>query len=263
LDEARVYELTQSFRFPQRIADLASDILNEWKGDDVRIVGCGARNGVRSRAFIARTNSSILERAKMLVANGQGPIHFAGTQANDGFRPDAKYGFDELLDVYYLWAKQKSAVKTRYIARFKSFGEIKEMTENRDAQDADLKRMVGLVERWEDRLPTILSRLSASAVGPEEARITLVTGHGAKGLEWDSVEMGDDFFNLCDADLLAENMTEPEFDEEVNLLYVTGTRTRGELDIPQSLETWWTCYLKGEKAPRSEKMNARLAGLTG
>jgi hypothetical protein len=88
--------LTQSFRLPQPIADLASDILNEWKGDDVRIKGLGKRNKVRSHAFIARTNSTILEHANALIADGQKAIHFAGTEAREQFKPDAKYGGTEV-----------------------------------------------------------------------------------------------------------------------------------------------------------------------
>ena len=67
------------------------------------------------------------------------------------------------------------------------------MTENRGAQEAELKRMVALVERLEDRLPSTLTHLSASAVGPERAQITLA--HRAKGLEWDSVQVAEDFLN--------------------------------------------------------------------
>jgi hypothetical protein len=51
------------------------------------------------------------------------------------------------------------------------------------------------------------------------------TVHRAKGSEWDSVQVAEDFLKLCDADLEAENMTEPEFDEEVNLIYVDLQRT--------------------------------------
>ena len=82
-EESHVYALTQSFRFPQPIADLASDILNEWKGDDVRITGLGKLNKIRSHAFIALTNSTILEHANALIADGQKAIHFADTEARE------------------------------------------------------------------------------------------------------------------------------------------------------------------------------------
>jgi hypothetical protein len=124
------------------IADLASDVLNEWKGDDVRITGLGKRSKVRSLAFIARTNSTVLEQANALIADGQKAIHFAGTEAQEHFKPDAKYGFEELLDVYHFWSRNAGAVQSRYLRRFNSFSEIKEMTENPDAQEAELKRMV-------------------------------------------------------------------------------------------------------------------------
>jgi F-box protein, helicase, 18 len=258
LDGANLYDLTQSFRFPQVIADLASDVLNEWKGDDVRITGLGKRRKVQSHAFVARTNSTILEHANALIDDGQKAIHFAGTEEREQFKPDAKYGFEELLDVYHFWSRNAGAVRSKYLRRFKSFHEIKEMTENPDAHEAELKRMVAMVERLEYRLPSTLSKLSASAVGPERAQITLSSAHRAKGMEWDCVEVAEDFLNLCDADLEAQNMTEPEFDEEVNLIYVAVTRTRGALKLPESIKTWRDCYLRGKSPPRSEKMKAKL-----
>ena len=97
-------------------------------------------------------------------------IHFAGTEAREHFKPDAKYGFEELLDVYHFWSRNAGAVQSRYLRRFNSFSEIKEMTENPDAQEAELKRMVALVERLENRLPSTLKRLSASAVGLKERK---------------------------------------------------------------------------------------------
>jgi F-box protein, helicase, 18 len=224
----------------------------------VRITGLGKRSKVQSHAFIARTNSTILEHANALIAKGQKDIHFAGTEAREQFKPDVKYGFEELLDVYHFWSGNARAVQSRDLRRFKSFAEIKEMTENPDAQEAELKRMVAMVERLEDRLPSTLSRLTASAVGPERAQITLSSAHRAKGLEWDSVEVAEDFLNLCDADLEAQNMTEPEFDEEVNSIYVAITRARGILKLPQCVATWWECYGKGEQPPRSERMQAKL-----
>jgi hypothetical protein len=69
----------------------------------------------------------------------------------------------------------------------------------------ELKRMVAVVERLEDRLPSTLNRLSASAVGPERAQTTLSSAHRAKGLECDSLQVAADFLNLCDADLEAEH----------------------------------------------------------
>ena len=72
------------------------------------------------------------------------------------------------------------------------------------------------------------------------------------------MQVAEDFLNLCDADLEAQNMTESEFDEEVNLIYVALTRTRGILKLPQSLDTWWKSYRKGEQPPRSERMQAKL-----
>jgi hypothetical protein len=45
------------------------------------------------------------------------------------------------------------------------------MTENPDAQEAELRRMVALVERLEDRLPSTLSRLSATAKFGHKVRL--------------------------------------------------------------------------------------------
>jgi hypothetical protein len=86
-------------------------------------------SGIKSNLtpFIARTNSTILEQANALIADGQKAIHFAGTEAREHFKLDAKYGFEELLDVYHFRSGNAGAVQSRYLRRFKSFGEIKEV----------------------------------------------------------------------------------------------------------------------------------------
>lgn len=53
-----------------------------------------------------------------------------------------------------------------------------------------------------------------------DATVTLTTGHQAKGLEWDSVCLYDDFT----ADPLAPDVDRGRRDDELNLLYVAVTR---------------------------------------
>ena len=69
----------------------------------------------------------------------------------------------------------------------------------------------------------------------------ITTAHTAKGLEWDDVQIGDDFVDLAEAhDKItlrkrkrkgkkSHSMTLQEFQQELNLYYVSVTRARYRL----------------------------------
>ena len=50
--------------------------------------------------------------------------------------------------------------------------------------------------------------------------------------------MGDDFLDLSNGEVFRANMPTNEFNEEINLLYVTITRSGGLLDVNQKLFEW-------------------------
>lgn len=251
------YSLTTSFRLTQEVADIASDLLNAFKGDPVRITGHQAPGRNHSQAFIARTNATLLAHAhSLLLAGTISKIHFAGTAEKDGFNPERAYGFSDLYDVFHL--REGKTPKSPYYQRFQSYDQLKAITESTEATDIELVGLVAFVEKWQNQVPDVLKRIIASAVGPAEAEITLTTAHRAKGLEWDSVAMADDFMDLCDAPALREELSPEEFAEEVNLIYVAVTRSMGKLMLADSVARWRQAFIDGRVPDMSEKARRRM-----
>lgn len=57
-----------------------------------------------------------------------------------------------------------------------------------------MTRSIKIVEQYGKNLPELFAKLRRNAVTDElEASITLSTAHRAKGLEWDAVQLAEDF----------------------------------------------------------------------
>ena len=88
------------------------------------------------------------------------------------------------------------------------------------------------VENLDKKIAKEIKKLS---VNPKEAEFILTTGHKSKGLEWDSVEIMDDFINLR-AIVSSAQESEKEVilaKEELNLLYVAITRSMQTLHLSE------------------------------
>ncbi|WP_402721324.1 UvrD-helicase domain-containing protein [Janthinobacterium rivuli] len=219
--------LTQSFRFSEQIAGIASALLADFKGEDKTIVGradmTNAWNVDRSQPFtiIGRTNAGLFSSAAELVLGNDVKLHFIG-----GFD---SYVFGKVLDAYFLWADERSRITSPSIGRFNCFGDFQRY--GVEAGDLEIAALVKTVEQYQGQIPRIYEAMKASQVSlQEKADVTLTTAHRAKGLEFDQVHMQDDFIELP-----PEKQYDPE---EINLLYVALTRAIHAVRLPESLTRW-------------------------
>lgn len=228
--------LTQSFRFSQAIADIATALLQEFKGETKPITGRADLINTwhidESQHFtvLGRTNAGLFARAAQLISKSefrlQKPdikLHFVG-----GFDT---YVFGKVLDAYFLWADERSRIKDQSIGRFNSFADFKKY--GSEASDAEIGALVKTVEEFQNQIPRIYDAIKASEVSlSEKSNVTLTTAHRAKGLEFEQVYMQDDFIELPPKE---------DFDrEEINLLYVALTRAVRAVRLPESLTNWLT-----------------------
>lgn len=221
--------LTQSFRFGQGIADVATHLLRAFKGevhsvkgrDDILVKWLVDRS--QHYALIGRTNAGLFGAAASLVEPGkERKLHFVG-----GFD---SYPFGKVLDAFYLWCDERAKIKDASIGRFASFSDFERY--GAEADDAEVKALVRVVDTYRSRVPVIYNSLKAAEVAVEgRAVVTLTTAHKGKGLEWEQIELADDFIELP-----------PERDdynpEEINLLYVAVTRAIKAIRLPESLVHW-------------------------
>lgn len=245
--------LTQSFRFGQAIADVATALLRHFKGETKEVKG---RSDIEVQwkvdygqhyAIIGRTNAGLFSEAARVVRGRQERrLHFVG-----GFD---SYLFGKVLDAYYLWADERPKIKDASISRFPNFHDFKQYGD--EAGDAEVKALVKTVEEYRTDVPAIYNAMRAAETPVQDrAHITLTTAHRAKGLEWDQVQMADDFIELPPE--------EDDFDpEEVNLAYVSVTRAIRAVALPSSMREWLRSVgFDFDAAPEDEPDEAHPTGI--
>lgn len=225
--------LSASFRFGNGIAQLASEVLAEWRGSTTRIRGLGRHESVFTvdrncpHAVIARTNGGLFEEAVGLVASGK-PFGFLG--GVEGYR------FDQILDTYNLMRRGRGAVRDQFLSSFESFDALKQYGES--LNDKEAKLLVKVVEKYKDDIPSLVEEIKQRAavelVGRE---VVLATAHRAKGMEWKNVVLTDDFTELASRKG-NDGQAVPPSPEEIHILYVALTRAMRGLQVPLSVRNW-------------------------
>lgn len=237
------YPLTTSFRLDDEISDLAMKIL-KWKThfSDIKastIKGVGKPNQIKTRAVIARTNLKLLVKAIDMITSysGVNKIYFEGNLSSYTYAAEGA----SIYDVLNLYNGNQNLIRDELIKGMKNIDELKEYAEK--SEETEIQMLVDIVEEYGNEIPSLLKSLKEKHVADEkrnQADVIFSTVHRCKGLEYDEVTLEKDFINedgilklikkdgldYIDADSLAE---------EVNLLYVAVTRTKGKLRIPEEL----------------------------
>lgn len=238
----KTYCLSTSFRFSQDIANLAMDVL-KWKKHISRksrfvITGKGSAGKTQSKAVIARTNLGLLLKAieyvtqKKKVKN----LYFEGninsyTYADDGA---------SLYDILNLYNGKHHLIKDKLIKEMKSLEELEDYVEK--TEDAQLGMMIGIVREYGNDIPDIIKAIKEKHIDSDEkekAEMIFSTVHRCKGMEYDAVQIVNDFITEEKLEKLKADKEHPysvdKLNEEINLLYVAVTRTKNNLHIPETL----------------------------
>lgn len=244
LDKAgfETHRLTTSFRFTQDIADLAVAVLT-WKrhlNKDLRffIRGKGKGRERHSSAVLARTNLGLLLKAIEFVTDSSQTqrIYFEGninsyTYAEEG---------TSLYDVLSLYNGNRKIIRDKLIMEMKDIQELEDYVDK--TEDVQLRMMVDIVKEYGNEIPGAIRMLKEKHVGKEEkqrADVIFSTVHRCKGMEYDNVELVDDFITEKKIERLiadhGEKVNRTKLNEEINLLYVAVTRTKNSLAIPDEL----------------------------
>lgn len=239
------YDLSTSFRFHQHLADLATSVL-QWKAylqqtAPVSITGMGKPVAAKTKATLARTNLGLLVRAITYITDHPevNKLYFEGninsyTYADDGA---------SLYDVLNLSNQNHGAIRDRLIKSMKDLNDLEDYIEK--TEDGQLGMMVEMVKEYGNEIPALIQSLKSRHVGDEEkesAEMIFSTVHRAKGMEYDAVQLAEDFITEAKLQKLKEEKEQAaeafnlvKWNEEINLLYVAITRTRGLLRIPEAL----------------------------
>jgi F-box protein 18 (helicase) len=222
--------LAQTWRFGPKIAEIANLILGDLKGEKTPIIGMG-KDGVwdKTACFtkLSRTNAQLFRDAA--VRQGKG-IHWAGQNGIAG------YNVNRLTEAYNLF--NGDDCKDPMFKRFRSWGEVQAYAE--EARDPEIKMLVGVVDEFRHDTPDLVHSLVTNQVAnQDDASVVFSTAHKAKGLDWNFVEVADDFKILADTEeLLSKDALAEVNDQELNLLYVAFTRAKTALQLNKETKTW-------------------------
>lgn len=237
--------LTKSFRFPQDIADLAMEVLNQKQliGETVfpKIKGTanGKHDSLLSRSVLGRTNSGLLVEAisQLVEEKTIKTLYFEGN-FNSYTYADQN---GSVYDVLNLYLGKRHRLRHPMIKSMENIDQLKEYAE--DTNDAPLKGIIEIVLKYKRELPKLIDEIKHCQVEDEhkdQADMIFSTIHKAKGMEYDEVSLINDFMTEEKLDEILEGNKGKELDlarlnGEINLLYVGITRTRDVLNIPNHL----------------------------
>ena len=236
------YQLSTSFRFRQDVADLGVATLNlkslimELK--PTIITGAGNPQALTTKAVLARTNLGLLLKAIEYVQEKADlkNIYFEGninsyTYADEGA---------SLYDVLHLYNGKRQQIRDNLIKAMKDMEELEDYIEK--TEDVQLGMMVEIVREYGNRIPGIIKSIKDRHVPDNEkdkASIIFSTVHRSKGMEYDAVQLVNDFITEERITKLKADVNTPingaKLIEEINLLYVAITRTKNILHIPEQL----------------------------
>lgn len=233
-------KLSASFRFSPQVATLAHKILG-WKkhlGQEpkVNLFGRGKHTSNKVKATIARTNLGLLLRAIEFIQENKKikHIYFEGNLNSYTYADDGA----SLYDVLNLQNGKKRLIRDQVIKQMNSVDDLEEYI--KQTEDVQLGLMLEIVKEYGNEIPKILQDLKDKHVDNEDkhkAQMIFSTVHRCKGMEYDSVQLVNDFVGEERLKVLVEkeDADPTKLNEEINLLYVAVTRTRNHLYIPENL----------------------------
>lgn len=213
--------LTTSFRFGERIADAASAVLRRLNEGRPLIGNPDSKSYIGSdacEAILSRTNASVMAVVLSELEAGRKP-HVVG-------------GTDDLTRMLRGVRDLKRAHPSD-VPEFFGFSNWDELAQfSKEPPGESLRTFVKLVEsHGEERL---ISSLAQAEVEEANADVVVSTAHKAKGREWETVQLTDDFL----PSKRDENGNSPGYDEaEVRLFYVAMTRAKTAIDFSPALMT--------------------------
>lgn len=236
------FHLSTSFRFGDAIAALASNIL-DWKNHlqehkKVTISGKGNNKALKTKAIIGRTNLGLLLKAIAFVTENKKiqRIYFEGninsyTYADEGA---------SLYDVLNLQNGKRQMIRDKLISAMNNMAELEEYIKKTD--DVQLGMMVEIVKEYGNDIPGIIKSIKDKHVANEDkdkAEIIFSTVHRSKGMEYDMVELVNDFVTeekvVAQLEEAEEKKNYARLNEEINLLYVAATRAKSRLYVPETM----------------------------
>lgn len=211
--------LNNSFRFGETISTFISKVTSKAYNEKYTINGLNPVKGEiitdaeldTQKAYITRTNAHLFDKAFEAVSSGK--------------KVSIPFNWEEvktlLYDIFYL--KIGLPNKTKYLKFYPSYEDLQNVAKL--GGEPELRFLIDIIQKYHTKIPEYIKKLEYNLSSPRYADIVFVTAHKAKGLEFDNVEIADDFKPY-------EYRTDIQ---EKNLIYVAITRAIEKLKLNKDL----------------------------
>ena len=166
-----------------------------------------------------------------------GSIYFEGNISSYTYADEGA----SLYDVLNLYNGRRRLIRDKLIRQMRDLGDLEEYIEK--TEDVQLSMMVEIVKQYGNEIPKIIKSIKEKHIendDKEKAEMIFSTVHRCKGMEYDAVQIVDDF--ITEEKLEKANVEGKEGEqnkaklaEEINLLYVAITRAKSVIHIPEAL----------------------------
>eukprot|EP00118_Oscarella_pearsei_P012732 m.96018 g.96018 ORF g.96018 m.96018 type:complete len:400 (+) comp36887_c0_seq5:2161-3360(+) len=230
------YFLTQSFRFGPEIAFTAASVLHDLKSIKNKLMVGTMRGGTVlgdsrdsvdgvTTCIIGRTNAELFSEG-VLLCEDKKLIRFQGGKGT--------LKLDRLEDICKLYSGAIGEIKHPFIKLFKSFDQLKAY--GIDAPDGDINGHIKIVETYKYDTPSRISLLKENLKQRGRKKdFLLSTAHKAKGLEFHTVRLLDDFLQQFSDQSSGQADADAALEEKINILYVAATRAKERLIMSRKL----------------------------
>lgn len=233
--------LTTSYRFGPGIEKVANRFLDAL-GSTEKVTGHAAKDFVgrvdEPDAVLTRTNAGMLDEIIAEADKGR----------RVGLLTTSRQDLDGLVQAtaHLRDGADKPRQWHPILSRYESWQDVEHEAEQATAS-TELQVAVRIVKQWPLRRLAAIVADSVEVFDAARANcdVVVVTAHKAKGLEWDTVRIGSDFYGPHRPPPKASK-TEYDDPEHLRLDYVAVTRARQGLDLGGL--RWITTYRGGEKA---------------
>ena len=210
--------ITQSFRFGDAIAEIANKIITSYYPHDFKYIPFHGNPEITSTVsyspkdpdcIICRTNKSVIAETISMLNKDFNVFILGGTQQLTYL----------INSIQRLKIRGYSSHPDLFL--FSSYTDLKEYADS--PMGGEIKPVLRLVETYGRE--HLLNILESTAQNANEADITITTTHKAKGLEWSTVRLANDFKYPTDKGLPTT--------EDTNILYVAASRALHHLDLSE------------------------------
>lgn len=185
--------LSQSFRCKQEILDYASFFLEMFANKDFTPMRSGFSDDERitTRAYISRTNAGIARFLVDLYKSDSPKEEYRLLKRVDSI-------FEPIWAIVHFKSSQFDKIPKRYsyIQDFNDFKELREYIE--EIKDVELAQAIKLLGEFQEIEISKIQKLAESLYANRKAKNIITNAHQSKGLEFDEVVLGSDFFDFND-----------------------------------------------------------------